>query len=83
MDFNFSAEHQLFKDTLERLVAKVMAVPAQRFLRSRRVSFLAAADADQSAARLVRGTYQSPIRVQWQSAECQTRRLEVVLVQLS
>ena len=74
---------RLDQSSFERLVAKVMAVPAQRFLRSRRVSFLAAADAGHAAARLVRGTYQSPILVQWQSAERQARRLDVVLVQLS
>jgi hypothetical protein len=74
---------RLDQSSFERFVAKVMAVPAQRFLRSRRVSFLAAADAGQAAARLVRGTYQSPILVQWESAERQTRRLDVVLVQLS
>jgi hypothetical protein len=73
----------LDQSSFERLVAKVMAVPAQRFLRSRRVSFLAAADAEHSAARVVRGRYQSPILVQWQSAERQARRLHVVLVQLS
>jgi len=73
----------LDQSSFERLVAKVMAVPAQRFVRSRRVSFLAAADAEHPAARVVRGRYQSPILVQWQSAERQARRLHVVLVQLS
>jgi len=74
---------RLDQSSFERLVAKVMAVPAQRFLRSRRVSFLAVADAEHAAAHLVRGAYQSPILVQWQSAERQARRLDVVLVQLS
>ena len=73
----------LDQSSFERLVAKVMAVPARRFLRSRRVSFLAAADADHAAARLIRGTYQSPILVQWQPAEQQVRRLEIALVQLT
>ena len=72
----------LDQSTFERLVAKVMAVPARRFLRSRRVSFLAASDAPEGA-RLVRGTYQSPILVQWQPAEAQARRVDVVLVELS
>jgi thiamine phosphate synthase YjbQ (UPF0047 family) len=74
---------RLDQSSIERLVAKVMAVPARRFLRSRRVSFLAASDATNGAARLVRGTYQSPILVQWQPAERQERRLEVVLRQLT
>lgn len=72
---------RLDQSSFERLVAKVMSVPARRFLRSRRVSFLAASDAGRGA-RLVRGTYQSPILVQWQPAERQERRMEVVLVQL-
>ena len=53
------------------------------FLRSRRVSFLAARDGESAAAQLVRGTYQSPILVQWQSAERQERRLDISIVQLS
>jgi thiamine phosphate synthase YjbQ (UPF0047 family) len=73
----------LDQSSFERLVAKVMSVPARRFLRSRRVSFLAASDAENGTPQLVRGTYQSPILVQWQPAEQQTRRVEVVLVQLS
>ncbi len=72
----------LDQSSFERLVAKVMAVPARRFLRSRRVSFLAASDADHGA-RVVRGTYQSPILVQWQGVEQQERRLNIVLVELS
>jgi hypothetical protein len=74
---------RLDESSFERLVAKVMAVPAKRFLRSRRVSFLAARDGDSAAARVLRGTYQSPILVQWQSAERQERRLDVSIVQLS
>jgi hypothetical protein len=71
----------LDQSALERLIAKVMAVPARRFLRSRRVSFLAS-DQGEGAARLVRGTYQSPILVQWQPAERQERRVEITLVEL-
>jgi thiamine phosphate synthase YjbQ (UPF0047 family) len=73
----------LEQSSFERLVAKVMAVPARRFIRSRRVSFLAACDPDHSAARIVRGTYQSPILVQWQPAERQTRHLDVAITHLS
>jgi thiamine phosphate synthase YjbQ (UPF0047 family) len=74
---------RLDQSTLERLIAKVMSVPARRFLRSRRVSFLAAPDSETGNPRLVRGTYQSPILVQWQPAERQARRVEIVLTQLS
>lgn len=73
----------LEQSSLERLIAKVMAVPARRFVRSRRVSFLASVEAGQPAAGLIRGTYQSPILVQWQSAVGQTRQLHVSIVQLS
>ena len=74
----------LDQSSFERLVAKVMAVPARRLLRSRRVSFLAAADPEHGGTpRVARGTYQSPILVQWQPAEHQSRRVEIVLTQLS
>jgi len=74
---------RLDQSSFERLIAKVMAVPASRFMRSRRVSFLAAQDGQHAAARLVRGTYQSPILVQWQPAVGQARRLDISIVQLS
>ena len=70
------------ESALERLLAKVMAVPARRFLRSRRVSFPASDHTGEGRARLVRGQYQSPILVQWQSAEKQTRQVQVSLVRL-
>jgi thiamine phosphate synthase YjbQ (UPF0047 family) len=73
---------RLDQSSVERLFAKVMSVPARRFLRSRRVSFMASSQSD-NAARLVRGQYQSPILVQWQPAERQERRVEVVLSELS
>ena len=73
----------LDQSSLERLVAKVMAVPARRFMRTRKVSFLASPDGTHSAARVVRGTYQSPILVQWQAAERQERRLDISIVRLS
>ena len=64
-------------------MAKVMAVPARRLLRSRRVTFLASDDAGSGRARVVRGTYQSPILVQWQPADEQARRLEITVSRLS
>ena len=73
----------LEQSSLERLVAKVMSVPARRFMRSRRVSFLATQEPGHATARVVRGTYQSPILVQWQPAEGQERRLDISIVQLS
>ena len=74
---------RLDQSSLERLVAKIMAFPARRFIRSRRVSFFAAQEPGASAARVVRGTYQSPILVQWQTAEREERRLSISIVELS
>jgi hypothetical protein len=73
-------DHSVF----ERAMAKLMAVPAQRLLRSRRVTFLASEDAEAGKAVLVRGTYQSPILVQWQApAAGQARQIEITVVGLS
>ena len=74
---------RLDQSSIERLVAKIMAVPASRFLRTRRVSFLAGPDGVHESARILRGAYQSPILVQWQSADRQERRLDLSIVQLS
>jgi len=67
---------------VERLIAKLMAAPARRFLRTRRISFLASDHAGEGRSRLVRGTYQSPILVQWQAPAGQARGLEINLVSL-
>jgi len=70
--------------SFERLVAKVMSLPARRFLRSRRVSFLAGSDRESQVPTLLRGTYQSPILVQWQPpAEKQERHIDIVITQFS
>ena len=74
---------RLDQSSLERLFAKIMAFPARRFIRSRRVSFFAAQEPGAAAARVVRGTYQSPILVQWQPAEREERRLAITIVELS
>ncbi len=74
---------RLDQGSFERLVAKVMSLPARRFLRSRRVSFLAGSDRESNVPVLLRGTYQSPILVQWQPAEKQERHIDIVVVQFS
>jgi hypothetical protein len=71
------------RSALERTMAKLMSVPARRLLRSRRVTFLATRDETSGRTRLVRGTYQSPILVQWQPADAQARRVEIAIVALS
>ena len=69
--------------SFERLIAKVMSLPARRFLRSRRISFLAGIDPETGQPRVLRGTYQSPILVQWQPAEKQERHVDVVVTRFS
>ncbi len=71
------------RSLVERTVAKLMAVPAQRLLRSRRVTFLASHDEACGRARLLRGTYQSPILVQWKRAEDHVRTVEITIFALS
>jgi len=71
-------DHSVF----ERAMAKLMAVPARRLLRSRRVTFLAAHDDALGRPRLVRGQYQSPILVQWQPAAGRARTVEITVVGL-
>src|SRR5262249_12379698 len=71
------------QSSFERLVAKMLSLPARCFFRSRRVSFLAKTYDGIRVPQLVRGTYQSPILVQWQSAEKQTRAIDVNIVELS
>jgi hypothetical protein len=71
----------LDNSAVEKLAAKLLAVPARRFLRmKRRISFLASDPDGSGRARLVRGVYQSPILVQWGRAEKETRSVEVSLV---
>jgi hypothetical protein len=72
---------RLDQSSFERLIAKAMSIPARLFFRSRRVSFLAA-PGEGDVPQLIRGTYQSPILVQWQSAERQTRRVDITVVEL-
>jgi len=71
----------LDNSAVEKLAAKLLAVPARRFLRmKRRISFPATDQGGSGRARLVRGTYQSPILVQWGRSQEQLRSVEVSLV---
>ncbi len=64
------------ESALERLVARVMAVPARRFLRLKRsVSLLVS----ESSGGIVRGTYQNPILIQWTAAPPGYRTVELTL----
>jgi thiamine phosphate synthase YjbQ (UPF0047 family) len=64
------------ESALEKLMARVMAVPARRFLRLKRsVSMLVS----ESAGGVVQGTYQNPIMIQWAAAPRGARTIEMTL----
>jgi hypothetical protein len=68
------------ESVVERIVAAFMSVPAARFLRVKRsVSLFISDAAGGGKARIVQGTYQSPILVQWKRADSQVRRLDVTI----
>lgn len=66
---------------VEKVVARTLAVPAARFFRMRRCVSLLVSEED-GATRMVEGTYQSPILVQWQHAPAQERILNISLTEL-
>ena len=63
---------------VERLLSRLIALPADRFLRMKRGVSFGVSDAS-GRPSLIRGQYQSPILVQWRTAERQQRRVEVAL----
>lgn len=67
---------------IERLLAKVMAVPASRFFRLRRSVSLLITDRD-GGASIQQGTYQSPVLLQWRKAEGRTRRLRATMTRFA
>ena len=66
------------ESVVERLLSRLIAFPADRFLRMKRGISFGVTDAEGRPA-LIRGRYQSPILVQWRNAERPTRRIEVRL----
>lgn len=65
---------------LERIVDKFLAVPAARFLRMKRKVNLLVSDREiHGRGRIVQGTYQSPILVQWDRAAEGHRILDVTI----
>jgi thiamine phosphate synthase YjbQ (UPF0047 family) len=78
---SFMEAFRIDQSSFERMVAKMLSLPARYYFRSRRVSFLASCDGG-NVSRLLRGTYQSPILVQWQSAEKQIRNIDVSIAEL-
>jgi len=63
---------------VEKALARMMAVPADRFLRMKRSVSLLISD-----QQVVQGSYQSPILVQWKKSERQARTLEIALTEFS
>ncbi len=71
----------LSESLLERIINKVQAVPAARFLGLKRsLSLLVSQQGRDGTGSIVQGNYQSPILVQWKKAQAQTRRLKVAFV---
>ena len=69
------------KSVVERVVNRAVAVPVSHFLRMKRgISLPVLLQDGTDYGRIVRGTYQSPILVQWRPAEGQSRALDVRLV---
>lgn len=64
-----------------RVVDRLLAMPARRFLRMKRsLSLLVTDPTETGTGSIVHGTYQSPILVQWRKHDTSTRILEVDLV---
>ncbi|MCG3156078.1 MAG: hypothetical protein DKINENOH_02690 [bacterium] len=68
------------ESVVERILSTFIRVPAERFLRMKRSISLLVSDSEQPGlGRVVQGTYQSPILVQWREAAKQVRYLDVTL----
>ena len=65
---------------VEKIMARALAVPASRFLRMRRSVDLLVSDARTPGhGRVIDGTYQTPIMIQWRSAPARVRSVDVTL----
>ena len=68
----------LSESLIERIIDKFLQVPASRFLRMKRgVSLMVNTGAETAPGRIISGTYQSPILVQWRKADRGARTVEV------
>lgn len=65
---------------LERLLARLIGLPASRLLSVRRSVSMLVSDQGSAAGKIVKGTYQSPILMQWRKPEGGRRRLQASLV---
>jgi hypothetical protein len=64
---------------IERILSLAIAVPASRFLRTRRSIDLLVSDSRSATGQVVHGQFQAPILLQWQSAPRDTRVIDVTL----
>jgi hypothetical protein len=73
---------QVGKSVIEKIVSRVLSVPASRFLGMKRnISLLVSNGEQNGSGRLIEGTYQSPILIQWRQAPQHTRYLDVTITQ--
>ncbi|MFL6279646.1 MAG: hypothetical protein ACJ731_06015 [Vicinamibacterales bacterium] len=65
---------------VENLLSRAIAMPASRFLRMKRSVSLLISDRDQPGeGKIIEGTYQSPILVQWHRGARRARTLDVTI----
>lgn len=70
----------LSESLVERVLARMMGVPAARFFRMKRsVSLLVSDRQQEGRGAIVEGTYQSPILVQWRPSDTRVREIEATL----
>src|SRR5262245_39386832 len=70
----------LRESMVESVLSRAIAMPAARFLRMKRSGSLLVSDGDvPGQGRIVEGTYQSPILVQWHRGQRHARVLDVTL----
>lgn len=70
----------LSETLVERILFRILAIPAARFFRSRRRVSLIVAAAD-TTGTILEGTYQSPILLQWRPAQRRERIIDIILTQ--
>ncbi|HEU4935915.1 MAG TPA: hypothetical protein VFT39_05645 [Vicinamibacterales bacterium] len=65
---------------VENLLSRAIAMPASRFLRMKRSVSLLVSDRDENGkGKIIEGTYQSPILVQWHRGNRRARVLDVTI----
>ena len=71
---------QLSESVVEKVLARFIALPAERFLQVKKnVSFLVSNRENSRSAEILQGRYQSPILVQWKRSPNQTHRLTLTI----